>query len=65
MSERLCGNCSHFANTSAAKAFGECRRFPPKVVTYEDEDGESLVIKGDIFPRVSATSWCGEHRGRN
>lgn len=65
MSERRCSSCAWFANLSAAKAFGECRRYPPKVVTFEDEDGENLVIKGDIFPRTSASSWCGEHRGRD
>lgn len=63
---RICANCAHYVNLSAAKASGECRRYPPQVVTFDPgEDSETLIIKGDIFPRVSSTTWCGEHRGRN
>lgn len=65
MTDRACANCGYYRNLSASATFGECRRYPPGVVTYDAEDGENLIIKGDIFPRVSASTWCGEHRGRN
>lgn len=65
MSEPACANCRFYRNLSAARAFGECRRYPPSVITYDAEDGENLIIKGDVYPRVSATTWCGEHRGAN
>ncbi len=32
--------------------YGECRRYPPKVI-------ELLTM----FPETATNSWCGEHKG--
>lgn len=64
MRERTCGGCAHWNCTSAAKAFGECRRYPAAPLTYTDEDGDT-VLAGNKWPLVGAEQWCGEWAARN
>ncbi len=57
---KKCKNCRHFCayvyeyddngTDHMISDFGECRRFPPKIVPAEDSG----------FPVVEDTSWCGE-----
>lgn len=63
MSSRLCSNCAFWQSTSASNSFGECHRFPAVPITYVDDEGDTALV-GDKWPLVSATQWCGEHRGR-
>jgi len=58
---KCCKNCRHFCayiyeidndepEDILVSDYGECRRFPPKIV-HPEERG---------FPVVEETSWCGE-----
>jgi hypothetical protein len=58
---KSCKNCRHFCpyvyefdtdtpSEQLVSDYGECRRFPPKLVPAEDNG----------FPVVEETSWCGE-----
>lgn len=64
MTDRTCSTCAHWKPTSAAKAFGECRRFPAVPIPFQDEDGDT-AIAGNKWLLVGADEWCGEHRGKN
>ena len=59
--EKHCKNCRHFCAyiyeydtdepyDQLASDYGECRRFPPKLVPAEESG----------FPVVEETMWCGE-----
>ena len=59
--ERTCKNCRHFcayvyefdddpSEDLLVSDYGECRRFPPKLVASEEQG----------FPVVEEHMWCGE-----
>ena len=56
--DRTCGNCLHFKPEADEPSIGECRLFPPSVVS-DPEDGPTA-----IWPVVSAAEdYCGQHVG--
>lgn len=52
-----CRTCKHFS-APAADGSGECHRFPPQLVWFQNEKG--MVVRG-TFPPTKASNACGEH----
>lgn len=65
-----CGTC-RFYKASAAPHTGDCRRYPPTVMTQYDrvQLNEASGARGQFFygfvnefPLVQAEMWCGEYQ---
>jgi hypothetical protein len=56
----FCGNCVFWANNEEEESIGECRRYPPQVITLADEDGTMTPVS--VFPASESDEWCGEHQ---
>jgi hypothetical protein len=56
----FCGNCVFWDKEEDEDSIGECRRYPPQVITLADEDGTMTPVS--IFPASEADHWCGEHQ---
>jgi hypothetical protein len=56
----FCGNCVFWANDEEEESIGECRRYPPQVITLADEDGTMTPVS--VFPASEVDQWCGEHQ---
>jgi len=55
MSEKKsCETCKHFYQ-------GDCRRYPPQLVSVNDGPGEIGESIYSWFPSVCKSEWCGEY----
>lgn len=52
--KELCRNCRFYLADSGVN--GDCRRYPPTVVEYDNDP---------VFPMVDGTDWCGEWKANN
>jgi hypothetical protein len=50
-----CKNCKHYNPTDEQSTSGACRRNPPTLVYFEEEQ-----MTMTAFPKVSEATWCGE-----
>jgi len=56
-----CKDCKHFKPVQLSTVQGECKRYPPTIVTvFENEYWSS----GTYFPVVANYQYCGEHAAR-
>ena len=52
---RGCDHCVFFHELATERSGGECRRYPPVILsTINDYNGD--------FPIVQSTMWCGEFK---
>lgn len=54
MRDSNCENCKFFKKYEYSETWGECHRFPPKIVSLQQGSGTTL------FPEVGKQTWCGE-----
>lgn len=66
MDKEVCLNCIFWKEKTTGSFYGNCRRFPPKIVfagqpSYENNyTGTPVAFFETQFPETSKTDWCGE-----
>lgn len=61
MTESTCENCRYFERTTHLGAFsGECRRYPPSLLTQANSFNDRGEIAVVYQPAVFEDDWCGE-----
>lgn len=55
-----CQYCTFWKRNAEDSEWGECRRYPPQVLDYDEEE----VLVMSTHPVLQEKSWCGEFRAR-
>ena len=58
--EPCCGNCRFWEMFDEDKGDGQCRRYPPKLPAYPEQELDGL--HGGVFPDTTGGEWCGEYQ---
>ena len=54
-----CGTCRFRMEINYSSI---CRRFPPQVFPYHEDESFTMRDADQIFPAVDVDSWCGEYQ---